>query len=462
MNMLFEAVNNVTETTNGAGAYKSTLNKCLDLFFCIGTARGADMTEKFNEALKEDKDLTLRILQWVRDVRGGAGERERFRSLLKHFAQTSDDPELVAKLIRKIPEIGRFDDCFALVGTKYENQALSVIGCGILDKNGLAAKWAPRRGEMAVKLRNHLGFTPKRYRKTIVELTKVVETQMCAGQWDEIEYRKVPSVASRIYASAFGRHSEERYKNYLEAVLEGTEKMNASAIFPHDVLRGLNNGDVAETQVQAQWQSLPNYLEGTDERILPVVDVSGSMAGLPMEISVALGLYFSERLEGLFKDCVITFETEPQFIKFDGSANIQERARAMRQAPWGGSTDFVAVFQLLLGIAVKNNIPAEQLPTKLLCVSDMQFNQSTNQGLWETTVDTLKEMYKTAGYEFPQLVFWNASSSDTGNVPVTFNESGVALVSGASPSIVKVVIGGELNPIDIMNSAVGIDRYKLD
>lgn len=462
MTQLFDAVNNLTTTTNGDGAFKSTLNSNLDLFFKIATARGQDMSGLFDAAYQEDPELALRILQWGRDVRGGAGERARFRDLLQHIAQKEGQENVVIALLNKIPEIGRFDDVLALVGTKYEDSALGVIAKGIKDKNGLAAKWAPRKGENAVKLRSILGMTPKQYRKTVVNLTQVVETQMCASEWDKIEYRKVPSVAARNYGRAFKRHDEERYTGYLDAVLEGKEKINASAIFPHDVLRDLND-DTAK-RVQAQWDNLPDYLEGNNERILPVVDVSASMndnGGLPMQISVALGLYFSQRGEGLFKDSVITFETTPQFIKFNPGMTIVDRVRSIRSIPWGGSTDFVAVFNILLAAARMNKIPADQMPTKLLCVSDMQFNQSTRTEAWNNSFQEIKRLYAESGYEMPQLVFWNVAGSNTGNVPITFNETGVALVSGASPAIVTSVLGGDLDPIAVMKKAVEIPRYDI-
>src|SRR5690606_38803625 len=226
------------------------------------------------------------------------------------------------------------------LGTAYEMDALHVHAVGIKSGNGLAGKWAPRKGVIANKLREMLEYTPKQYRKTIVGLTKVVEQQMCANQWDKIEYSHVPSVASKKYARAFARHDAERYSQYLYAVMGGEEKRNASAIFPHDVVKGIFNNP---QQADAQWKSLPNYLEGTDERILTVCDVSGSMGGLPMDVSVSLGLYFSERLEGVFKDCVVTFSERPDFIKLSGGT-LSERVRELRGIHWGMSTNLEAVF----------------------------------------------------------------------------------------------------------------------
>src|SRR5690606_36176608 len=324
---------------------------------------------------EENSDLALRILQWSRDIRGGAGERQRFRDLLVAMSDKLESKEMIS-LLFKIPEIGRYDDLHVMVGTKYERYALLVHAKGILKGDGLAGKWAPRKGVIANKLREHLQMSPKQYRKTIVGLTKVVEQQMCANQWDKIEYSHVPSVASKKYARAFGRHDAERYSQYLYDVMTGEKKMNASAIFPHDVLRGVFNN---ASQANAQWKSLPNYLEGTSERILTVSDVSGSMHGLPMDVSISLGLYFSERLEGVFKDCVVTFSERPDFIKLSGGT-LLDRVRELQQINWGMSTNLEAVFDKLLSVALDNSLPQDQMPTKILLISDMQFNQCVSKG----------------------------------------------------------------------------------
>ena len=455
MSQLFEAINNTTVTTNGMPAFKSTLNANLDLFFNIGTARGSDMSEPFLKAYKENPDLALRILQWSRDIRGGAGERQRFRDLLVSACGILSDDEVI-KLLYKIPEIGRYDDLHCLLGTAYETDALHVHAVGIKNGNGLASKWAPRKGIVANKLREHLGMSPKQYRKTIVGLTKVVEQQMCANKWDEIEYSHVPSVASKKYGRAFARHDTFRYEQYLESVMSGGAKMNASAIFPHDVVSGLG---INSRQADAQWKSLPNYLEGTDERILVVCDVSGSMYGLPLDVSVALGLYFSERLEGVFKDCVVTFSEQPEFVKLSGG-ELSERVSELKKIKWGMSTNLEAVFDKLLSVAVDNSITQNQMPTKLMIISDMQFNHCIKNGN-QRAMKMIENKFSKAGFEIPQVVFWNVTNTNTGNVPISMNDSGVALVSGASPAVVKCVLGGNLSPMQIMLDAVMIDRYNL-
>lgn len=449
MSNLFTAANNMTTTTNGMVAYKSTLNPLVDLFMKIGASRDTDLTKEFGEALSFDKDKALRILLWARDIRGGAGERKRFRDIVVMLSKFLDK-ETMVKIINKIPGIGRYDDLHVFVGTEYEQIALNVHIEGIKVGNGLAAKWAPRKGEVAVKMRELWGVTPKFYRKTIVGLTKVVEQQMCANEWNNIDFDHVPSQASRIYANAFKKHEEQRYSTYLEKVMTGGEKMNASATFPHEILKGVSKNP---QQADAQWKSLTNYLDGVDESILTVCDVSGSMSGTPMKISIALGLYFSERLEGVFKDCIITFSENPQMVRLP-SGTLSHRMSQLSKVDWGMSTNFEAVFEIILRVAQRENLPEKDMPTKLLVLTDMQFNQAGNF----TAFEMIQEKYKSSGYKMPQLVFWNING---GTSPVTFNRKGVGLVSGSSPSTIKAVLGGDIDPVRIMEKAIMQERYTL-
>lgn len=458
MSKLFQAAANETTTTNGMRAYKSTNNALLDLFFKIGTYRGQDMSKWFDAAYAQDRDKTLRILQWVRDIRGGAGERQRFRDLLKHFAKGKDVDEVIS-LLMKIPEIGRFDDLHIFEpGSKLEDAALMVHALAIHNQNGLAAKWAPRKGPIAYKLQKLLGMSPKSYRKTIVGLSNTVEQKMCAQEWDKIEYSHVPSVASKIYSRAFRRHDEQRYNDYLSSVQKGESKMNASAIFPHDIY---NQAFVDSAQANAQWKSLPNYLEGVDERILVMSDVSGSMSGLPMSISVALGLYFSERLEGVFKDCVLTFSDSPSLVKLSSGASLRERINELRRINWGMSTNLAGAFEEILRLAKEYNLSQEDIPTKVLIISDMQFNSACGNSGNDSSMKMIRDRFSEAGFIAPNVIFWNVANFGIDNVPISFNESGVGLVSGASPVVIKNVLGGEVDPIKLMLKTIMIEKYKL-
>jgi len=113
MNSFVNAVSTVqmeTRTANGMKARVSSANACVDLFYNIGASRGKNIVPAFTAAYVENSDLALRIAQWARDVRGGSGERELFRDVLRHLEKTS--PADALRLMAKVPEVGRWDDLF--------------------------------------------------------------------------------------------------------------------------------------------------------------------------------------------------------------------------------------------------------------------------------------------------------------------------------------------------------------
>ena len=470
MNAFVTAVaNQEARTANGMKARKSTAKATVDLFYKIGASRGKDITGDFTAAYVENSDVALRIAQWARDVRGGAGERQLFRDILVHLEKR--DPDAALALLKKIPEVGRWDDIFVFQNPVLKSAAYTMLGDALRAKNGLAAKWTPRKGQIAAEVRAFFGMTPKQYRKSLVALTKVVETQMCAGDWDNINFSHVPSVASRIYKKAFNRHSPA-FAEYVAALIakDPSVKVNASAIFPHDVLKGVIGGyraklDKTETDhVIAQWDSLPNYVG--DASIMPIVDVSGSMScpagkntGVTcMDVSISLGLYLADKNKGVFKDTFLTFSDKPELVTLKG--NVVQKVDQMSRSDWNMSTNLHAAMDKILSVAVKGNVPASDMPAMLLILSDMQFNQCARYD--DSAMQMIERKFADAGYNMPQIVFWNLNSSD--NVPVASDKSGAALVSGFSPSIMTSLLAADLDqftPEGIMLKTVMSDRYAL-
>ena len=467
---------NDTVTENGMTTNSSSLNHCVDLFFTIGAMRGQDrdrLIRNFSLALLEDSTRAMKILFWVRDVRGGAGERQVFRDVMKYLAE--DHTDFLRKNIPYISEFGRWDDLLTLVGTKLEVEALTQVRWGLEVKNGLCAKWMPRKGPVAAKLRSFMEMSPKQYRKTLVELTNVVETQMCANEWENIEFGKLPSVASARYQKAFWKRNEEGYKSYIASLQKGEEKINAGAIYPYDVTKSLQRGN-ADVAIE-QWKALPNYMEGSEDRILPVVDVSGSMQASAggnknvscMDVSISLGLYISERNTGSFKDAFVTFSAEPKLHILKG--NLRDRFAQLQRAEWGYNTNLVKVFDLVLDQATKHSVPESEMPTKILILSDMEFDKATETvSGWEkthiatkwdaTAQEMIEQKYADAGYKVPAIVYWNIQSRGN-NIPVAFDKTGTALISGFSPSILKSVVKGEItSPQGIMDETIMSPRYE--
>ncbi len=470
MNAFVNAIaNQEARTANGMKARKSTASACVDLFYKIGASRGKDITGDFTAAYVENSDVALRIAQWARDVRGGAGERQIFRDLLVHLEKT--DPDAALALLRKVPEVGRWDDIFVFSNPDLKSAAYTMLGDALRAQNGLAAKWTPRKGKIAAEVRAFFGMTPKQYRKSLVAMTKVVETQMCANDWDNINFNHVPSVASRNYKKAFGRHTP-KFAEYVAALVKGTPgvKVNANAIFPHDVLKGVINhygmelNKVDTDHIVVQWEALPNYVG--EASILPLVDVSGSMscpAGKNtnvtcMDVSVSLGLYLADKNKGVFKDTFLTFSDKPALMTLKG--NVVQKAAQMVKSDWGMSTNLHAAFTKILDVAVKGNAPQSDMPAMVLILSDMQFNQCVKHD--DSAMAMIERKFEAAGYTCPKVVFWNLNASD--NVPVKADKSGAALVSGFSPAIMASLLGADVEqftPEGVMLKTVMVDRYAL-
>jgi hypothetical protein len=456
-------------TTNGMKAQKGTGKATVDLFYKIGASRGKNIVGDFTAAYVENQDVALRIAQWARDVRGGAGERQLFRDILVHLEKR--DPDMALAMLKKVPEVGRWDDIFVFTTPALKSAAYTMLGDALRASNGLAAKWTPRKGKIAAEIRAFFGMTPKQYRKSLVALTRVVETQMCSGDWDNINFNHVPSVAARNYKKAFGRHTP-KFAEYVAALVKGTPgvKVNANAIFPHDVLKGVINtygSALNKTEldhVTAQWDALPNYVG--DASILPIVDVSGSMscpAGKTgsvtcLDVSVSLGLYLADKNKGVFKDTFLTFSTKSELLTLKG--NIVDKVNQMVRSSWDMSTNLHSAFEKILSVAVKAKAPQSDMPAMVLILSDMQFDQCVRND--DSAMEMIVRKYEAAGYTAPKVVFWNLNAGD--NVPVKSDKSGAALVSGFSPAIMASLLGADVEqftPEGIMLKTVMVDRYAL-
>jgi hypothetical protein len=462
MNFIDALQSEDTYTENGMVTNSSTLNECVNLFFTIGAMRKQDkerLISIFSKAFNENPLAALKILFWVRDVRGGTGERQIFRDIIKYLVE--NHPSVVQKNIQAIPYFGRWDDLSVLFGTELEAEATRMFVSGLIVENGLCAKWIPRKGVIFNAIRKALNTTPKNLRKLLVGVSNTVEQKMCANQWTEIEYSKTPSLAMGRYTKAFAKHDKEGFNEYLEKLKKGETKVNAGAVYPYDIVQTMKQG--SWELANEQWKSLPNFMEGTTERILPVVDVSGSMGSIVsgsiscLDIAVSLGLYISERNEGEFKDSFITFSEKPQLEKVSGT--LKERYYQMTASDWGMSTNLESVFELILNQAIKHSVSPEDMPSKILIMSDMEFNQASTHS--ESAIQMIRRMYDESGYSLPQVIFWNIQSRNK-NFPVRHDESGTALISGLSPSIVKSVLGGkEMTPVSIMNETINSERYSI-
>ena len=468
-------------TLNGALCPSTTLNACLD-FFSKGPACRENVENAwalFVAAYNEDPECALRILFYLRDIRGGQGERAIFRALIQGLVL--EQPEVVGQLAPLFSEYGRWDDLFCLESTSVAPAAFAVIKLQLdtdltAEAPSLLAKWLPsinassrETKRLGRVIASALGMTEKQYRQTLSALRKkirIVESAMCSGDWSDINYQSVPAQAMRRYRNAFSKRDETRFNGFLEDVKNGTAEIKAGTLFPYELVEQFLGTDVSfdgspvegAAVLDAQWKALPNYME-EDFNGMVVADVSGSMTGRPMSVAISLAMYIAERnTSETFKDHFITFSSDPQMQKIKGDT-LAAKVANLSNADWGMGTDLNKTFQLLLNAAVRQNVPASEMPTKLIVVSDMQFDQCGSYGSTEqTNFQQIRQMYQEAGYQAPHLVFWNVRG-DAGQ-PFTVHESGAHLVAGCSPVILKSILNDKLvTAEDVMNDAVGGERY---
>jgi hypothetical protein len=354
-----------------------------------------------------------------------------------------------------------------------KEQLKSILQKQVSEAN-LAFKWAPReksaKSKEAKELMNILGMSPRQYRKLLANNTSVVESALCSKKWDSINFSHVPSLASARYQKAFGRNAGEAYSAYLRELQKPVEqrdpkvKINAAAVYPYDVLKSVVRGNAAIAD--EQWKALPNYVGNA--RIMPMVDVSGSMGSIrwpsksvqPIDVAVSLGLYLSEKNTSAFKDMFLTFSGRPKLHVLQGS--LSQRVAQLERADWQMNTNLYAAFEEILRVAKKGNVSQRDMPEMLLILSDMQFDSCTRFD--DNAQQMIARKYTEAGYEVPKIVFWNLSPYGKDNTPVRFDDRGVCHVSGFSPTIMKAVLSVEdledFTPFNIMVKTLMNNRYN--
>lgn len=472
LNAVQKTTNRQAKTTNGAVTLSSSLDPVVDLFFLAGASRGKNLGNNFLSSFLANAELTCQLALWMRDIRGGAGERQQFRDFMQwlmQYEQSSKSKnrfQWSRRLAAKVLEVGRADDLLVYHNTDMWRDAAALIQTALDEKNGLVAKWMPRKGEVAKSLAKYLRLSPKKYRKTIVGLSATVEQKMCARKWDTINFSHVPSRAMSIYRLAFDRNAHEKFQEYVDALSNGETKVNAGAVFPHDIVYDIMNSSGNALAVShGMWDALPNFATGTGKTLV-MADVSGSMGGLektnrgpmPMLVSVSLALYFATKTTGPFANHFMTFSSSPSLVKLPERGSLKDKIATIHRSEWGMSTDLQKAFDVILQSATKQNVAADEIPERIVIVSDMEFNSACHN----TNFELISKKYAEAGYSLPSIVFWNVNGR-SGNVPVTFDQAGTALVSGYSPSIMKSIVetGAVATPLDVMMQTISKERYKL-
>lgn len=484
---------NTSVTENGAIGYKTTMNALLDLNFKVPTYRNHPdhLRKDLRKAWEENKDLTYKFLFYLRDIREGIGERDSFRNAINYLANTN---EISSTVIQYIEKYGRYDDLFALMDTPLESEMLSFISAKLVEDCtnlslgkpiSLLAKWMPSINTsststraLARKLISKLGLTNVEYRKTLSKLRKylkVVECDMCANNWQDINYEAVPSLANMRYKDAFMLHDHSRRQAYLDSLIKGEAKINSSVAYPHDIVSKYINSpwhaDVTnyDETLEQMWKALPDYVQSASNTLV-VRDGSGSMtvrltansSVRALDVSTALAIYFSERSNGQYKDKFITFSMEPEIVDLSNCKTLKDKINLCAEYDDCTNTNIEKVFDLILATAVNNKIPQEELPN-ILIVSDMEFDScmSADAGskLNAKLFKCIEDKYAAYNYKLPKLIFWNVNSR-TSTIPVIKNDLGVLLVSGFSPAISKMVLSSEIDPYKALINVLLSDRYK--
>ena len=480
---------NQTATENGAVTNITTESDCLDLFATIGALRresDEEIEARFIRAFAENKDIAMKLLFFARDVRGGLGERKVFRVIMRWLA--NNEPNTVHKNLVHIAEYGRYDDLLSLMGTPCEKAMLKVLHEQFnADMDALAqgqeisllGKWLPSINASntttvahAKRIAKYFGMNDASYRKALVALRariRIIENNLREKDYT-FDYSKQPSKAMYKYRKAFMRNDAERYDLFINKVMAGEETLHAGTLAPYELvepylsfsysgksfMRNLSNQE--KNALNATWASLPEY--STDENAIAVIDTSGSMycSGKPLAASVALslGIYFAEHNTGHFKNHFIEFSARPQLIEIKGDT-FADKLRYIASFNEIANTNLEAVFDLILRSAVNNNVPASELPAKLIIISDMEFDGCV-ENAEKTNFENAKTKFEAKGYKLPDIVFWNVASRNR-QQPVKMNDQGVALVSGCTPRLFSMIASGTMNPYGFMMEVVVSERY---
>ena len=485
---------NYTLTENCGVAYKSTLDAVYDMFALGGAYRNRtedDCILLFKKALEENEELALKCLFYLRDIRGGQGERRFFRVCFKWLAK--EYPEIALRNLINVVNYGRYDDLYAVIGTKAEDEMFEIMKnqlemdiesfvTGEKEGVSLLAKWLKSENassketkELAEKTRKAFHLSHREYRKILSKLRSrinIVEKLMSEGKWEEIQYAKLPSKAGLIYRNAFARRDAERYNEFINSK---ETKVNAGTLYPYDIVKKVTDKiywcrlsleDTEREALNKYWQNQNDYLERKPCKIMCVVDTSGSMTSRygnstikPIDVAISLGMYCGERIGEPFKNHFISFSSKPQLIEIEGVDFCDKVARIYAQNLCE-DTNLKAVFDMLLKMYKNGAVKVEDMPEQLIVISDMQINYGS---YWEddeeraTEMQKIRDEWENAGIKMPKLMYWNVNArtnvilDDAENPDITF-------VSGCSPVIFQSILAGK-NGKDIMLEKLNSERY---
>ena len=476
---------NTAYTANGAVSNASTMSDCLDFFAAAGALRNAgdeEIVSRFIRAFAEDRDIAMKTLFFARDIRDGLGERRAFRIILRYLAENY--PDTVIKNIANIAEYGRYDDILSLIGTASEAEAVAYIretlkkdmkSMQAQESVSLIAKWLPSVNasssesvRLAKRIAKAMNMSDASYRRMLSALRayiKILENSLREKDYS-FSYEAQPSKALFKYRKAFIRNDEERYRAFIEKAKTEPSVLKTGSLTPYDIVSAVLNNrkgmSAADREVlDTTWNALENYVNS--DNTLVVVDGSGSMywtprgGVVPAAVAESLGIYFAERNKGAFAGNFITFSANPRLVEIKGT-DIFEKVKYCMSYNECSNTNIEKTFDLILNTAVKNRLKQSDMPSRLIIISDMEFDVCADNSSM-TNFDNAKAKFAKKGYKLPQLVFWNVNSFNR-QQPVKMNDRGTVLVSGMSPQIFSMLKEDKLDPYSFMMSVISSERYE--
>ena len=472
------------ETWNGCETLKTSGDKLLDMFGRAGSMRQASVIDKeimFSEAFKENPDLAVKLLFYVRDIRGGYGEKDTFKQMFRHLAEINKDS--VVKNLWAVLEFGCAKDLYSLIGTSAEDDMWAFMkdqfeldlenleaGKGI----SLLAKWIATPGSKSYKTKELAKLTAKKlgygfkemseYKARLRKLRQALdlpEAKVCAGRFSEIEYSKCASRFLFKYRGVIAKKDADRWAEFNKKVDSGEVKMNTGTLTPCDIIAQVRSNYTSD--LETMWNALEDVCKGN---ALVMADSSGSMTSgnasmRPIDVAIALAMYFAQRNKGDLKDLFMTFSSHPEFVELTG-ATLRDNYRICERAAWQMSTNLEAAFGLLLKTCIKGKVTAEEMPDALVIVSDMQINcvHGVGKDNEMTFFDAMKQRYEAAGYKMPQVIFWNVNAKNP-TFHASKSDRGVSLVSGYSVNIFKQAMEKiDSTPLELMMEILTSERYK--
>lgn len=504
-------------TWNGAKSYASASDikrggELVAWMFKALRSAEVDYLKQLWVSAKHEDNLAAKLLAFfTRDRFRGKGEKKPFDVMLRHEVEDAANLSEVQLWYPLIAYFGYPKDLLKLAGTNAEATMLRFY-CEVVleDKRRLEAgkpittfgKYAPTEGGADDKKHKLVGkmckiygelqgvqFTKKDYRKmhtTIRAATAVTERLMCLNLWEQIKFSGVPSRCMLNNRKAFEKHTPELWKEYLSKLEKGDEKINAK-LFPHDIGSRIMRGEAQSAELQAMWDTMIAACEkefalcDMSGGVLVIPDTSGSMgsaingaAGGKVtckHASVSLAVFFAQMLKGPFKNKILPFSTECRFVEIKGKT-LKERFNSIPSEIYDQSTNFLGTGELMLSTAHKYKIPREQMPRMWLAISDMQFNAASGSSYWgnaakaqPTNLEALRDMFAKSmapdgrPYDMPVVVYWNVNGQPR-DFPAQAGMNDIAMLSGFSPSVLRLVFGGEIDPVQVVKRAISDPRYE--